>query len=788
LAATAAAAASSHRCRTLLQTHFLGITWLACLLAIAQPPAAGADRFSALLARGTRISGPEVVPWHFTGAQPKLGEAFLLDPTNHVRWLRDTTLPQPVIPNEFVEMVGGDRLPGRVLAFRDGAQSPFEALPPHLIVQPTIPYDWPDQPRDHLRVSTAWLKRIVWERHGQRPDQPGTAFLRDGRELKYRALRFRDDGIRLLLDDGPSEIAFAQLAELHLPATNPWEAYFQQLVHLSPSISSWLFRIDTTDGLRATCSFERFQAQAHGSHDPQRWYHMIQPAWSLDPLWIRHRSVPFRSFHPPGAVPLTMLEPHSDPTQSIPALWPVAVNNNVQGSPLRSGGMPQGWGLGVHATSRLCVELPSAGRSFRTRFGLDELAGRGGCVRAEVLLQPGDRSLFKSPVLVGSQQVLDTGPLPLPVSPGKMQSLVLIADAAHADRPPGADPFNIRDIFNWLDSEIELDPRAVQNEVLHRAPRAISAWQGWALETAEPEAVDLKNRWDDSLAGCGGYRLEVVSRSPFLTLSRQVEAPSPAWLCIAVSRFMDTSPCKLQIREGDRVLATLEVPQRHANSGDPDPLLVPLPGELGRPLRLQLLPLPAGPAARLDWRAIAIVDHPPGRLRLFADEAEFPGRLAEGSGRAELVEGDRFAGTAALQVAGGERAAMALPGLPVRIREQPRLGEFRYLRFAWKKQGGGRIALQLGHDGRFGPIQVERTSDRDSFRYDAGDGQRVYGAAIRLADRAPGEWVEVTRDLYADFGACELTGLGFVCPDGQHALFDQIYIGRTTRDLEALPK
>ena len=44
-----------------------------------------------------------------------------------------------------------------------------------------------------------------------------------------------------------------------------------------------------------------------------------------------------------------------------------------------------------------------------------------------------------------------------------------------------------------------------------------------------------------------------------------------------------------------------------------------------------------------------------------------------------------------------------LPNLGVKIRENPGPGEYRYLRFAWKKAQGNAICLQLAHDGKFGP-------------------------------------------------------------------------------------
>jgi hypothetical protein len=44
----------------------------------------------------------------------------------------------------------------------------------------------------------------------------------------------------------------------------------------------------------------------------------------------------------------------------------------------------------------------------------------------------------------------------------------------------------------------------------------------------------------------------------------------------------------------------------------------------------------------------------------------------------------------------------------------------------------------------------------------------------------------VTRDLYADFGEFTFTGLALSAIDGQGAVFDHIYLGRTVDDLDTV--
>ena len=88
--------------------------------------------------------------------------------------------------------------------------------------------------------------------------------------------------------------------------------------------------------------------------------------------------------------------------------------------------------------------------------------------------------------------------------------------------------------------------------------------------------------------------------------------------------------------------------------------------------------------------------------------------------------------------------------------------------------------MQLNHDGNWGP--TEKASGK--FRYHAGPGPEPFGASILVENKLPTGWVAVTRDLYADFGEFTWTGIALSPVDGEFALFDHIYLGRTTRDFE----
>jgi hypothetical protein len=173
--------------------------------------------------------------------------------------------------------------------------------------------------------------------------------------------------------------------------------------------------------------------------------------------------------------------------------------------------------------------------------------------------------------------------------------------------------------------------------------------------------------------------------------------------------------------------------------------------------------------------------HPSGAavIELLEDDA---GRLAralssggplEENSRAGAWAGDCFSGASFLKVAGYQRYRDALAGWTYPVVGKPRPGEYRYLRFAWKKPEGVGVMLQLC------------VGVTDWGRYFSGINAVGFQPALQLSPEPPREWTVVTRDLFADFGQVPftLTGMAFTSMDGV-ALFDHMYLGRTIEELD----
>ncbi|HLJ10762.1 MAG TPA: NPCBM/NEW2 domain-containing protein, partial [Planctomycetaceae bacterium] len=609
-------------------------------------------------------------------------------------------------------------------------------------------------------------------------------FYLDGRRIEFRAMRWTAGSVRILLEEETREVPFGQIAELHMPRLDPWTTWFDQLAALVPDGAGFVMQIETGDGLRATASTARLAPATRGDGgNPDHWYHGVQPAWSLEPLWLKHRAIRLRRFFLPQEVPLTAIEPlRAIQKSNLAGGWSWQLDRNVQSGPLRCADRSFGWGFGVHAYSELAFDLPDAARVFRTHFGLDRLAGQGGCVRAAVFAgEPSTHPLYRSDALVGSSKVHETGRLPLD---GASQ-LTLVVDPAHDDRPAGADPFEIRDTFDWLQPIVELDPEWLKSELRRRGTPAIVAWPAWKVVGDETHSCLVSLAWNAERPPSKRCRVEVAPREAFFKIARRLEfGQRDRLLALSVSRLeRNTEPSRIQVRIGGRALAEFEVAV-HAGPGDPDPLLVPIDRYSGTSVDVELVQI-GSPQSRVEWRGIGLAQRDPLVFEALEDDSPMIEELTEGNGTAALETGDRFSGRASLRITPDDKNNPALPGWNLPVRSDPDPGEYRFVRFAWKKHGGKQIGLHLANSGAFAdPLQ---NVPKESYRYHVGRGvKRDYGKSVQFRDSPPEQWELVTRDLFADFGPFDITGIRLVCGDGEWASFDHIYFARRPQDFDRI--
>jgi hypothetical protein len=630
-----------------------------------------------------------------------------------------------------------------------------------------------------IRVATKFVRRIVWQNRGRPRVDPATAYYRDGREVAYRAIRFSAGEVHVLSADEDRRIDWGELAELTLPSVDPWTAWFDQLAALCPSEPTRLIEIETSSGLVATASLARWAARFEGnSSDPDRWVHGVQPAWSLDILWVPFRDIAlYRSFAL-GEAPLSRIAPRQvSQHSSLGSARPPAFNRNVLGGPLRSAKLEFGWGIGAAGGTEISFVLPASARSLRTQVCLDRAAGSGGCIRPRIFAgEKKERLLWEGPVLTGSEAVADSGEIRLPG--GAPFPVVLAIDALESGRPAGADPLDIRDYGDWCDPLVLLDPAAVAGELASRAADQFIAWRDWEAKPGGGAAGTAKVRISFYRTETipGAFEAAAESDQP-LVLSREVKlAPRDRWLVIAAFRAKDRrQEARLEVRIGGQKAAQFDVPAWRQNPEELPPLVVPLPEREpdGAPASIEIRQEGAG---AVQYASLTIAEQLPMLQQVLEEDAVLTAVQEGQSGAAAMTTEDKYAGSRALKVTPSGRFRLELPEV-IRVRAQPKWGEARFVRLALRQRGGATVAVEF----------VDQQPRDPAAIYIAGQPRLADVTAVAMwRDNLPTDWVVITRDLFADFGNIDLKALIVSCPDGEAVLLDQIYLGRHPSDFERL--
>lgn len=776
--------------------------------------AAAADRYAALLQDGTRVSEADVREWNEPQAQPKIGGRNLLDAQNPARWIIDRQQPPGPPPALCVEFVGGDRLAGEVLGYRSGHDSVFETVPPHLLIKPLAELQPPDDPQPAtIRVAAEWVQRVIWERAGVDEYRPSTVILRNGGEVPFRSLRWTEAGVALLTAEGIRELSAVELAEVHLPRLDPWLVYVQQLAALSPNLQSRLWQWETSDGGRITASQERFQPRHWGDRNrPESWLQLVQPAWSLDPLWLRFRTIHTWRTFPPQEPPLSLWTPASVKQESVFGHgWRWRVDRNTQQGRLTIGELEFGSGFGVHASTDLVFELPLPARELRTGCGLDAVAGLGGCINVAVLNEQ-SQPLFQRDLVIGSKDVVDTNWLPVPPTGDQPRRITLRVDMAQKNRPATADLFDIRDLADWVDPVVRLDPALLKTTVEQQLLGRLPGLAGWSAPPSDAATLRTANVLDNTDPRDHRFRTVVRTTDKFVVLSRplRLATADDRWLAVMVSRFAEnTTPAAVQLKVDGRSYGEFEVPVRQGPI-DPEPLVIPLADVPRKTVTLEAVLYAGGDASYVDWRGAAVLPERPGVRRIYEDEEAVARALREEQPIVASTTEQPFSGTQCLQLGTGRAEAAQLLTRDALIVDAPKLGQYRFVVFAWKADGQSSVVLRLAHEGRLGQNLLDAVGGRIAagrnrgqrlralrdrslderglkwgYAYDIGGYKPTELAPLRLDRTSPKAWRVEGRDLFGDFGYLNVTGFGLEALDGT-GWFDHLYLARTPQDLEQL--
>jgi len=93
---------------------------------------------------------------------------------------------------------------------------------------------------------------------------------------------------------------------------------------------------------------------------------------------------------------------------------------------------------------------------------------------------------------------------------------------------------------------------------------------------------------------------------------------------------------------------------------------------------------------------------------LFDEDPNFLSKLTSGNGKSRILNEGAHSGKIAMGITPLQREAPKIPNWSFPIRENPNEGEFRYLRMAWKKIGGGSIMVELASNGSWPDAKVAK--------------------------------------------------------------------------------
>ncbi len=432
----------------------------------------------------------------------------------------------------FIELANGDILPGIIA---EAAMAGRTNEPPHFVsVVLSRPLETMTRDRT-VRVRIDSVARVVLTETTGRPFTPGLTVYRDGRESVARRIKWASNGIRLLSARSVEFASWEQLAELHVPQAERVATILRDSAMPPRSDFDVLGRMTTECGAVLTYHCDRvFSTKVRSVH-----HHLVQPIWSDTGIMVAVDDIASISYRDVDGVPLSLLPAQTLAQHNLTGFtWRWQRNRNVRGQQLSVAGHSADLGVGTHSHSEVAFALPPGAVSFSSWVGIDDIVGRGGCVRCRVFRNRTDGdSAWASGIIRGGEK-----PVRVQVSDlAKADRLVLVTEFAHDnDRPADAEPFDINDAVSWLSPmvRVELTEHGISNAEFFDLFPPI---RGWSLSESMRRRISgrtffiaKEGRWVHSMV------LDVDKPAgPIepLVLTRDVDVNiDNAWLLVAPGR------------------------------------------------------------------------------------------------------------------------------------------------------------------------------------------------------------------------------------------------------------
>ncbi|NQU25507.1 MAG: NPCBM/NEW2 domain-containing protein [Candidatus Nealsonbacteria bacterium] len=604
---------------------------LACVILLATGLSARADRYWILFRDGTMVLADRFADGDAWSDNAQLPHRMLFAADNPVCTLRDNQLELPPPVASYVLLANGDVLPGRVLKYVPASVD--DNRPAHLILAPRCCIESADA--EGLTVRADRVLRIVSGGPAPVHSAPGTLVFADGKTLVAKSVRFSEDGVKALSDDGVVNARFDELVEVHVPKVDRMAAVLDDGFALPLHDEGLVGRLETVDG--AVITYRRAAARAdveepdprtpQRNRPPARRLAYLRPSWSLDTVRVPVDAVFQQTFRPTYELPLSLMRATVLREDRGIHYWPWRRNRNVRGERLGCGPLVVGLGLGTHSQSQIAFDLPVGAEQFTALVGLDNSVGEQGCVTLRVFHDRSQRKpAFEREYLRGSDLPVPIGPLDL----SGAKQLILMTNFAHNGRPEDADPLDVGDHVNWLLPTVTVRADPVARSV--RLRQFVPGWNRWTLNDVDAERLIASVRWDRRL---GRWEAVIDTNHPEgFTLERAVPEVSDATdlLELVVSPDEEVERWRIELSADGEVLEPItsepvmgpSVRARHRRFPEQIDLGMVFRWDLqafrGRAVKLALKAVPERGAGGLQWRSCiltaAAANPPPGRSRL----------------------------------------------------------------------------------------------------------------------------------------------------------------------------
>src|SRR5262245_10139162 len=453
-------------------------------------PLQAADRYAAWLADGTKLTAPTITSWPVPGGAFRFGGHDLLSAENPVRLVRDRQMTAALTP-PYVAMANGDVVGGTLLALEPDqgrvgqvARVRMQLEPPLMPVTGT-----------GIAVRTDRVRRIAVSPESAVGPPPGTVVLSDGRRLTARAIRWRDHGLAILTAEGIVEAPFSDLADVVFPNVDVTSAVLDDNLWAGGTSGAAIARVQTTGGAVVTASRisrEQEQGRRRGRVSNAEFYY-VQPAWADQPLAIPEQEIVCCGYRANDEAPLTLFA-----SELIGPRWSAASsmrswsNSGANGHFFAAANRESDLGVAAHAPFAIAYEQPTAALTLELAVGLDRAVGPGGCVRCKIKAGDSDdeKLLWDSGVIQGKDGAKSSGRMIV----AGIKRVVLVMEIAHEERPPGADPLDIRDSVVWLSPLVKLD--LTSGMETKRALTVLPGAAEWQLVGDGWRELDIASRWN----------------------------------------------------------------------------------------------------------------------------------------------------------------------------------------------------------------------------------------------------------------------------------------------------